>query len=522
MRHQGFSSPQVVLAVVLASLITIAHHPPAHAQVDPGTSSDAGPFASDNAASDASGADTSDTHISGDSSNQGDSGPDQSNSGASDSSGGSDSSGLSPADLTTGIDLGGGGGGGSNGSSGPSVSPSSTFAAGPFGATTLAISSQADSGRGSGQSTGNQIKPGQVVATPRATGPDQVSTKTQPRAALGPRLLGIWSVADILAFLAALLTAIILAIAAALSGLLQAILGGPQGVIFQTPPEFTFQLGPVVGAWNAMRLIAEAGLALVVVVAGYELMFGHHIGLPSMGPAQVVPRVILGFILIHFSLDWSSGLLQLNNALSHMLLGQVPTDWGVRPGANDLGAAVVWLIEIVMMLLLALSMWLRIALLDVLLPLGPLMLLLWTSPLTSDWGEWWLGLFSSTALVQFFQDIALWLGSQTLAAGGQNASQGIGNRLLAFALLLLVFRIPQLMPAMAASGGTASLLGVSRGVDAIGGLPVLGGALSAPARLMGIGALGRAGRGSRGRGRREAGNGDAGGSGHSRGGRSRS
>ncbi len=274
-----------------------------------------------------------------------------------------------------------------------------------------------------------------------------------------------------------MLTAIILAIAAALSGLLNAILGGPQGVIFQTPPEYTFQLGPVIAAWNAMRLIAEAGLALVVLVAGYGLMVGHHIGLPSMGPVQVVPRVILGFILIHFSLDWSSGLLQLNNTLSHMLLGQVPTDLVARPGSNDLGAAVVWLIEIVMMLLLALSMWLRIALLDVLLPLGPLMLLLWTSPLTSDWGEWWLGLFAGTALVQFVQDIALWLGSQMLSAGGDNASQGISNRLLAFALLLLVFRIPQLMPAGSASGGTASLLGLSRGADAVASLPVVGGVL---------------------------------------------
>jgi hypothetical protein len=111
-----------------------------------------------------------------------------------------------------------------------------------------------------------------------------------------------------------------------------------------------------------------------------------------------------------------------------------------------------------------------------------------------------------------------------LTAGGQNGSQGISNRLLAFALLLLVFRIPQLMPAMAASGGTASLLGASRGVDAIGSLPIVGGVLSAPARLMGIGASGRAARGSqsRSRGRREGGNGDAGSRGHSRGGRSRS
>jgi hypothetical protein len=163
-------------------------------------------------------------------------------------------------------------------------------------------------------------------------------------------------------------------------------------------------------------------------------------------------------------------------------------------------------------------MWLRIALLDVLLPLGPLMLLLWTSPLTSDWGEWWLGLFASTALVQFFQDIALWLGSQMLTAGGQNASQGISNRLLAFALLLLVFRIPQLMPAMAASGGTASLLGVSRGIDAIGALPVLGGVLKTPARLMGGGGGRRASRsgGNRGGDGHEAGGASRGGSGRKR------
>jgi hypothetical protein len=109
-----------------------------------------------------------------------------------------------------------------------------------------------------------------------------------------------------------------------------------------------------------------------------------------------------------------------------MLLGSVPADWGLHPSASDLGGAVAWLIEVAMMLLLALGMWLRIALLDVL-PLGRLMLLLWTSPLTQGWGEWWLGLFSSAALVQFFQDVALWLGSQLLKAGGGDGSRRSGT-----------------------------------------------------------------------------------------------
>ncbi len=50
---------QVLLAVAVASLLTIAHRPPVHAQDDPGTLSTAGPFGANNASSDS--ADTNNT-----------------------------------------------------------------------------------------------------------------------------------------------------------------------------------------------------------------------------------------------------------------------------------------------------------------------------------------------------------------------------------------------------------------------------------------------------------------------------
>jgi hypothetical protein len=401
---------------------------------------------------------------------------------------------------------------------GASVTSSPTvLAPGPFGAVLTSPLPQVTPPSG----TGGQASTGRPTAAPTApgaaagrtttgqeTGPDRLALPAQARRTTpGPRLF-IWSVDDILQFLAALFARIALAIAAVLLALLNALLGGPQGVVFQTPPAYSFQLGPVQLAWNTMRLIAEAGLALVVLGAGYGLLLGAHAGLPHLPPGQVVPRVMLGFVLIHFSLDWSSWLLQVTNGLSHTLLGEVPTDWGLHPNANDLGSAVAWVIELVMLLLLALGMWLRIALLDVLLVVAPLMLLLWTHPLTSDWGEWWFGLFGATALVQFFQDVALWLASQQLTAGGQNAEQAISHRVLAFALLLLTFRLPQLLPAPSASGGTASFLGLSRGFAAIARLPLVGGALRPGRRgggqqQDGAGRGGDRPRGQRGQGRRD-------------------
>jgi len=384
------------------------------------------------------------------------------------------------------------------------------LAPGPFGAVAALLPPQpSSSARSSGQpapsptaspaspaTTNGRSRPitVQPVATSE-TGPDRATPQAEARTSPGPKLLGILSVPDLLKFLATLLAAIVLAIAGVLQMLLEAILGGPQGVIFQTPSEFTVRLGPVGVAWNAMRLIAEAGLALIVLLAGYGLVTGHHAGSPHAAPRQVVPRVILGFILIHYSLEWSGWVLQLNNTLSHMLLGAVPTNWGVHPSSTDLGSAVAWLIEVAMMLLLALSMWLRIALLDVLVVLAPLMMLLWTNPLTAEWGAWWGGLFTSTAFVQFFQDIALWLGSQLLTGAGDGTGQApaLSSRVLAFMFLLLVFRIPQLMPALPASGGTASFLGLSRGASALTGLPLIGSVL--PGGRAGGGGRRRAGGG---------------------------
>jgi hypothetical protein len=528
----------LTLAISFACLLTVMHHPPALAQDDASASADAGPFApapdtpaSDTGSGDGSGlqdggsvdASSSDTSVDGSVGSSGSDGSDSSG-GVSADGGGSAGGGSFSADSAR-SDAGAGDSGQSASSSGGSsfvdpgslgvgssstLGPSVILPAGPFGGAGATVfpqpgSPSAGANGGTRSASGNNQTGTAQAATAQSDRPERVTAQAQPRTSAGPRLLGIWSVADILKFLVALATAIVLAIAAFLQGLLEAILGGPQGVIFQTPPEYTYQLGPVVGAWNAMRVIAEAGLALMVLLAGYGLLVGHHLGLPSMEPVQVVPRVVLGFILIHFSLDWTTGLLQLNDALSHTLLGSVPTDWGLRPNASDLGGAVAWLIEVVMMLLLALGMWLRIALLDVLLPIAPLMLLLWSSPLTRSWGDWWVGLFASTALVQFFQDVALWLGSQMLKAGGGQGDQGVTSRVLAFALLLLVFRIPQLMPAfsLTPSGGTASFLGLSRGGDAIASLPVVGGVLGLPGRLLPLpagGSHGRSGGGSAGRG----------------------
>ena len=72
---------------------------------------------------------------------------------------------------------------------------------------------------------------------------------------------------------------------------------------------------------------------------------------------------------------------------------------------------------VVVALLLVFQMLMRLALLDVLIVLSPVMVLLWVLPQTQGWTRWWAHLFGITVFQQAVQMVVLRLGAALLVYG---------------------------------------------------------------------------------------------------------
>jgi hypothetical protein len=231
--------------------------------------------------------------------------------------------------------------------------------------------------------------------------------------------------------------------------------------------------------------VVDLALASLIVIGGYNVIVGRHIGLPHSQLAEFLPRLLLAFGAAHFSLFFLGLFIDLENALSgvaldlasHSMLTNVIA--GVFQG-NLLGEGfLVVLLAIapgVMSLLLGAQMVVRLALLWVLLVLSGPGLACFALSQTTGFGRLWLSLTASTVMVQFFQVVALGLGGTLLTSLGASNLSGLNNTLptllVAAAMLYLVLRIPGIVhryafrPMLDASAATAGAIGGAAGFAA--------------------------------------------------------
>jgi hypothetical protein len=125
---------------------------------------------------------------------------------------------------------------------------------------------------------------------------------------------------------------------------------------------------------------------------------------------------------------------------------------------------VALLVYLVMGLLLLIQMFMRLALVDVLLAVAPLALLCWVLPRTYAWAQAWFTTFFATVFAQLVQVLVLHLGSALIGGlAGLTATQGAaepggGYRavlglLLGIAVLHLARGVPRLLPGYVGLGG---------------------------------------------------------------------
>ena len=261
-------------------------------------------------------------------------------------------------------------------------------------------------------------------------------------------------------------------LAEALHGVVGAVLGSSLNFITQTPPAGSYASPTVVALWNVVRGIANAGLVLVALWGGFNLIVREHVGSPYHEAMELVPRLVLGALLANTSLAWGQLAIDVNNALCQAVGQASLPAWERADSATQLLVEVLAiLIYLVTSLLLLLQQLMRLALIDVLLVASPLGLLCWVLPQTQGWARTWSSAFFAAVFTQFLQVLTLKLGGSLLTELTPMAADAAVLALfLGVAVLVLTLKVPALLRHRAGDGlGFARYVVYRQGARALEG-----------------------------------------------------
>ncbi|HUY73262.1 MAG TPA: conjugal transfer protein TrbL family protein [Candidatus Dormibacteraeota bacterium] len=268
------------------------------------------------------------------------------------------------------------------------------------------------------------------------------------------------------------LVSLLSSVADALHQLVGGVLSSSLNFITQTPPAGTYASPTVLTLWGVVRDIADGALVLVTVWGGFNVIVRDQLGSPYHEAMELVPRLVVGALLVNTSLSWGRLAVDANNALCQAI-GQ--TGLPAWEHANAATQALVNVLSVVIYLvtslLLLLQMLMRLALVDVLLVASPLALLCWVLPQTQGWARQWSSLFFGAVFTQFLQVLALKLGGSLLTELTPMAPDAaLLAVFLGVAVLVLTLRIPGLLRQHAGDGfGFARYLVFRQAARAIGG-----------------------------------------------------
>jgi hypothetical protein len=193
----------------------------------------------------------------------------------------------------------------------------------------------------------------------------------------------------------------------------------------------------------AVQIAANAALVLIAMWASYRIMWGH--GLRSQYTARILlPRLLMGVVLINFSQPMFQAVVVINNTLCDVVQGFVRLDDLTTFGAsfvNDPSAG-AWEIITTGVLaagydVLAISYFVRYAILIVLAISAPIAGLMFTLPETHHISKQWISYFTTNLFMQPAQLFILSIGF-----GLERDGTSPVHHLFALASLFLVFKVP--------------------------------------------------------------------------------
>ena len=249
-------------------------------------------------------------------------------------------------------------------------------------------------------------------------------------------------------------------------------------ILTGTPPALTYEHPLVREAWAVVWAVVSGALVVILGWLGLNLIVGEHLGRPQAGWREIVPRLVLGLVAAATSLWWCALVIDVSDAVSGFIavsLRVTPGDLVRAPLGTLLAAvqagsvgmalllAVLYLVYGFFVLYVVVQMILRVALLDVLLALGPIALGLWILPHTAGWGRQWLRLFMITAFQQSVQLIALALAFGFLKEYAsfvalEPVRDAVWKLLMSLAFVYLAARVPSMLGATSAFDSWLSTL----------------------------------------------------------------
>jgi hypothetical protein len=229
-----------------------------------------------------------------------------------------------------------------------------------------------------------------------------------------------------------------------------------RGYVLSTGDEaHPFTAIPAIGRFEPLvRAAANAGLAGTVVWGSYRIMWAR--GFRSLYTVRaMLPRLLLGVILVNFSLPLVQAAVDSSNAISKTIIGfGIAVDWqGLfgdmsRDAYSGPGLTLVTVAALFCgYLVLAFAYIVRYALLVILAITAPLAGLLFVLPDTHHYAREWMSLFVSALLMQPLQLLILSIGFSLEAAGNWPT-----RHVMALGALYLAFKVPGALHSSSGAG----------------------------------------------------------------------
>ncbi|MDP9383544.1 MAG: type IV secretion system protein [Chloroflexota bacterium] len=219
------------------------------------------------------------------------------------------------------------------------------------------------------------------------------------------------------------------------------------GFILHTGPQITYNNETILGFWGILRTIANLALVVIAMWGGFNIIVRDSIGAEYHGAMELLPRLILGAVMINTGPWFIKLLIDVNNALCFAVGQASPPGWDAAGEAQrTLMGLLLWLVLLALLLVFQLVMLFRLAMLNFLIVLAPLASLCWVLPQTQGYARSWMRNFVGTVFSQFLQVLALSLSVSLLGAlKPMGSDQVLSEILVAIAMMFVVFKAPALL-----------------------------------------------------------------------------